>query len=163
MPGGGGLMMVTMEEVADQLRQHEIIRSHMRFLIALLSNLTGQSGQPTAQVSTLNERISLYRWSLYDFQEAVSCHMETDEHIFGTVCDGVTLEILMREHEEIKKQMDSIVSLAQNAIYLKLRRKELNKCASDIVEGANKTCELLSVHMAKEERILMNISATAPS
>lgn len=156
-------MMVTMEEVADQMRQHEIIRSHIRFLIALLSNLTGQSGQQTAQLRTLNEQISLYRWSLYDFQEAVSCHMETDEHIFGMVCDHGVLEVLMQEHEEIKKQMDSIVSLAQNAIYQKLRRKELSKCASDIVEGANKTCELLSVHMAKEESILMKISATASS
>ena len=68
---------------------------------------------------------------------------------------GRTLvEDIMWEHETIQKQVDNAISLAENAVYNKLHREELNKCASDIREAVNRICESIGAHIAREDRLL---------
>jgi hypothetical protein len=147
-------MAATKKEITDLMQEHVAIRAHMKFLINSLSSLATQSSQGTAQSTQLKDQITLYRWPLYDFREAIRRHIDLDERIFETLLGSTLVEDIMGEHETIQKQVDNAIWLAENAVYNKLRLEELDKCASDIREAVNRICELIGTHIGKEDRLL---------
>ena len=147
-------MAATDKEVADLVQQHQAIEAHMRFLTKALKTLTTQSYGEEGKSAQLKEQIKLYRWSLYDFREAIRRHIELDEHIFQALLSHVPLEELSKEHEEIRKQIDDVIRQAENAVYNKLSREELNQGANTIREAVEKICQVCQAHIAKEDSIL---------
>ena len=147
-------MGASRNEVNKLMWEHKAISAHMKFLTDSLRKMTVPSSQGTAQSDRLQEQIRLYRWSLYDFREAIRRHIDLDERIFAMLLGRTSVEDIMGEHETIQKQLDNAISLAENAVYNKLRREELNKCASDITGAVSKICESIGAHMAKEDRLL---------
>ena len=143
--------ILTRKELSDLVHQHVAIRSQMRFLIKGLNNISIQSNRETALSTNLNEQISLYRYSLDDFQEALRRHNQLSRRI-EMLCGAVFNKELVIEQKEIEKQLDNIVWIAHNAAYHELQPDELIRCVSDIVAGVNKICESIDVHMAKRER-----------
>jgi len=125
----------------------------MRFLIKGLNDMSIQSNQEITPSTTLNEQISLYRYMLDDFQEAMRRHNELFTYI-ELLCGGFFDEEIMIEKKEIENQLDNIVQKAHNAAYHGLQRGELSRYVSDIIEGVNRICETIEVHMSKEERVL---------
>ncbi len=146
-------MAATKQEIAELMWQHKAIGKHMEFLTKSLSGLATQSSRGTAQSAQLKDQITLYRWSLYDFREAIRRHIDLDESILEAL-PGTSVEATMGEHETIQKQLDNVIRLAENAVYNKLRRDELNKCALDIRDAVNGICRAIGAHMAKEDRLL---------
>ncbi len=146
-------MAATKKEIADLLRQHEAIRAHMKFLTKSLSDLAIESGRGTAQSSRLKDQITLYRWSLYDFREAIQRHIELDNRILEITPGNASMAEIISEHDNIQKQMDDAIELAENAVYNKLEREEINQCALKIRETVNRICELIKAHTAKEDRL----------
>jgi hemerythrin-like domain-containing protein len=141
----------TKKEVADLLRQHEAIRAHMKFLTRSLKKLTAQSHRGTA--AELKERIMLYRWSLYDFREAVRRHIEMDERIFAMLGSDASVE-LDRGHEEIRGLIDEVIKLTEDATYNRLGRRDLNQSAGQIKDTIGVLCGTCQRHIAREDEIL---------
>ncbi len=139
--------MATENEMTGLMGEHEAIRAHMKFLINSLSSLAVQSIQ-------VKDQIRSYRWGLYDFRDGIRRHIELDERIFETLPGNTSVEETMREHEEIQKQADDVIRLADDAVESKLGREELNQRALDIREAFNRICELIEAHTAKEDRLL---------
>jgi len=145
-------MVATKKEILDLLRQHEAIREHMKFLTRALKRMTTQSHRGTA--TELKDRITLYRWSLYDFREAIRRHIEMDDRIFSMLLsEGMSAE-MDRGHEEISKRLDEVIALTENAAYNELNRQELNKSASAIKKAVNVLCDTCQAHIAREDSIL---------
>lgn len=147
-------MAATNKEMADLVQQHQAIKAHMGFLTKALKKLTTQSHGEKVKSAQLKEQITLYRWSLYDFREAIRRHIELDEHIFQALLSHVSLEELSKEHEEIRKQLDDVIRQAENAVYNKLSREELNQGANTIREAVKKICQACQSHIAKEDSFL---------
>jgi hypothetical protein len=91
---------------------------------------------------------------LYDFREAIRRHIELDERIFGTLLGSGSMKGMTGEHETIQKQVDTAIRLAENAVYNRLGRERLNKCASEIRETVEGVCRLIEAHIAQEDRLL---------
>jgi hemerythrin-like domain-containing protein len=147
----------TRKEIGDLLRQHEAIRAHMKFLTRALKKLTAQShqGDPAATRKTeLKEHIKLYRWSLYDFREAIRRHIEMDDRIFNVLLDTHLSEEMDRGHEEISRRIDKVIGLAEEAVYNNLGRKELNRSAAEIKEAVKQLCNYCESHIALEDSVL---------
>lgn len=139
------------KERADLLSQHVAIRSQMRFLIKKLDDLSMPSSQKTALSTALNEHISLYRYLLIDFKEAIRRHNESYERV-EMLCGVIINKEIIIEKKAIEKKLDNIISTANNAAYCQLRKKELNKCASNITRGVYKICESIDGHMEKRRK-----------
>jgi predicted nucleic acid-binding Zn-ribbon protein len=142
------------KETTDLLSQHQAIKAHMKFLTKALKKLTAQSAGTKGKSTRLEEQIRLYRWSLYDFQEAIKRHIELDDQIFRTLHDRGTLEQLSREHEEIKKLIDDVVRQAENTVYNPSGREELKQSADNIKEAVKEICQSCQAHMTKEDALL---------
>ncbi len=141
-------------ETADVTWEHRAIREHMNFLSNSLSSLARESSQGAAESTSIKDPITLYRWSLYDFREAIRRHIDLDERIFGLLLGSTAVKEIMGEHETIQKQLDLAIALAENAIYNKLRPAEQGQYASDIGEAVKKICESIGAHIAKEDLLL---------
>lgn len=146
--------MATDPKPEDIMWEHNAIRKQIEFLISSLSGLAAQSNEDTSHSNQLKERITLYRWSLYDFREAVRRHIDLDEHIFTNIRACAPDEGLSEEHQTISQQLDKAIALAENAVYSKLSEEELNKCASDIREIVYRICDSIKAHTAKEDVLL---------
>ena len=139
--------MATENEMTGLMREHEAIRAHMKFLINSLSSLAVQSAQA-------KDQIRRYRWGLYDFRDGIRRHVELDERIFEKLPGNTSVEETMKEHEEIQKQADDVIRLADDAAESELGREKLNQRALNIREAFNRICELIEAHTAKEDRLL---------
>jgi hemerythrin-like domain-containing protein len=144
--------MDTRHVISDLLRQHEAIRAHMKFLTRALRKLTVKSHQGTA--SELKEQITLYRWSLYDFREAIRRHIEMDDRIFSLLLSQNMSGEMDRGHEEIRRRIDEVIKLAEDAVYNNLKRRELNQSAADIKEAVKVLCNTCQAHIAHEDSFL---------
>jgi len=145
--------ILTRKGIADLVCEHMAIRSQMRFLIKGLNDISIQTDQEISPSANLNERISRYRYSLDDFQEAIRRHNQLSKRI-AMLHGAVFNEELIIEQKEIEKQLHNIVWTAHNAVYHELQGDELTKCVSDIVKRVNKICKSIDEHMAKKERVL---------
>ena len=127
-------------------------RGHMKFLTQALKQLSTQSHEGTA--IDLKDRITLYRWSLYDFREAIRRHIETDDRIFDILLsEGVSKE-MDRGHEEIVRRIDDIVKLAEDAVYTSLSLPESDKSAADIEKAVKALCDFCQAHIEREDSFL---------
>jgi hypothetical protein len=138
----------------DLTWEHQAIRKQMKFLTNSWGDLASQSSQGIAKSNKLKDQITIYRWSLYDFREAVRRHIDVDERLFENLPSSTSSEELPGEHEIIQKLLDKAISLAEDAVYNKLSEEDLNKCASDIKKAVDRISELISAHTAKEDMLL---------
>ncbi len=138
----------------DLTWEHQAIRKQMKFLTSSWSDLASQSSKGNAQTTKLKDQITLYRWSLYDFREAVRRHIDLDVRIFEQLPGITPSEELPGEHEVIQELLDKAISLAEDAVYNKLSEEDLNKCASDIKDAVDRICELIGAHTAKEDALM---------
>jgi hemerythrin-like domain-containing protein len=145
-------MEATRKDIWDLLRQHEAIRAHMKFLARALKKLTAQSHRGTA--ADLKDHITLYRWSLYDFREAIKRHIEMDDRIFTMLINRDKSVEMDRGHDDINRRIDEVIELAENAVYHDLGRQELNRSATDIKEAVRMLCDTCQIHIAREDDIL---------
>jgi len=145
-------MEATRKDIWDLLRQHEAIRAHMKFLARALKKLTAQSHRGTA--ADLKDHITLYRWSLYDFREAIKRHIEMDDRIFNTLLSQLKSAEMDRGHEDISQRIDEVIELAENAVYHELGRQELNRSAADIKGAVRVLCDTCQTHIALEDAVL---------
>jgi hemerythrin-like domain-containing protein len=145
-------MEATRKEIWDLLRQHEAIRAHMKFLARTLKKLTVQSHRGTP--ADLKDYITLYRWSLYDFREAIKRHIEMDDRIFASLLTGNMSAEMDLGHEDITRRIDAVIELAENAVYHELNRQEINRSAADIKLAVRTLCDTCQAHIAREDAIL---------
>lgn len=147
--------MTAMErETANLIRQHEAIEAHMRFLTKGLKKLTIESAEEKGKPSDLKERITLYRWSLYDFQEAMRRHMELDEQVFQSLRDRALSKECSNEHQEIQRQIEDVIHRAEQVVYDRMDWQELNQNAIYIREAVKRMYEYVQAHITKEDTLL---------
>jgi len=150
----GEIHMTETPSPKDVTWEHDAIRKQIIFLTKSLDSLAAKSDQGIMKINQLKEQITLYRWPLYDFREAVKRHMDVDEHVFRDYQGTAPLEDLDKEHEVIRKQLDKAITLAEKAGYSSLSEEELRKWGSDIKKTVDKVCKLIRAHTAKEDKIL---------
>jgi hypothetical protein len=138
-------------EIQNLVQQHQAIQAHMKFLVNSLSTISTQPGQEVSYSIPLKDRIALYRWSLYDFSEAIQRQIELDERIF--LGSGAT-EGILNEHQGIREQIKITIRLAENAVYNKTSQEELIIYSANIIEAVNRICESIEKHMAKEDELV---------
>jgi hemerythrin-like domain-containing protein len=144
-------MTTSYNEIKNLIQQHQAIQAHMKFLINSLSTLSTQSNQDMPYSIPLKDRIALYRWSLYDFKEAIQLQIELDDRIFlGTS----STEDILREHQGIREQINIMIQLAENAVYHNISQEELNIYSLNIIKAVNNICESLEQHITKEDNLL---------
>jgi hypothetical protein len=134
-------------EMTGLKQEHEAIRAQMKFLADLLASLATQSIQ-------VNDRINSYRLSLYDLRDGIRHHIELDELIFRAILDRTSIEELIREHNEIQKQVGGAIRLVDSAVADELAQEELIQRVSNIGEAVNVIRGLIEAHTDKEDRLL---------
>jgi len=146
-------MTTSYNEIKNLIQQHQAIQAHMRFLINSLSTLSTStpSNQEVSYSIPLKDRIALYRWSLYDFREAIQLQIELDDRIF---LGSSSTEDIFMDHQKIREQIDITIRLAENAVYHNISQEELNIYSLNIIKAVNKICESIEQHMAKEDNLL---------
>lgn len=146
-------MTTSYNEIKNLIQQHQAIQAHMKFLINSLSTLSTStpSNQEVPYSIPLKDRIALYRWSLYDFREAIQLQIELDDRIF---IGSSSIEEIFMDHQKIREQIDITIRLAENAVYHNISQEELNIYSLNIIEAVNKICESIGQHIAKEDNLL---------
>ncbi len=140
------------EELTGERGAIEHTRNHLEFLTKSLTDLTARSNEGIEQSIQLKEKITLYRWSLYDFREATRRYAEIEERLFKRILSSSLLQDLIKEHKIIQDQLDKVIALAEDAVYKNLSKEELSKCASDIRELIIKLSEYIEAHSAKQDK-----------
>jgi hypothetical protein len=144
-------MTTSDSEISNLVQQHQAVQAHMKFLINAVSRLYSQSVQEMPDSTSLKNRITLYRWSLYDFKEAIQRHIELDKRIF---LGGRSTEGILREHQGILEQINNAIELAENAADNKTSREALNVYLIKIIMAVNTICETIGLHMTKEDELV---------
>ncbi len=144
----------TKKETNDLIREHEAIRAYMKPLIASLKSMATEPGQENLRAAPLKDQIRLYRWSLYDFREAVRRHTVLDDRILKTLQGNASAEAIMGEHLSIQSRLDSAIRLAEDAVYKDVDRKELSQYAARIKETVSTLCVSIEKHIDEEARLL---------
>ena len=141
--------MATSEaEINNLVQQHQAIHAHMRFLVKALGNISTPTTPQTVYATPLRERIAVYRWSLYDFREAIQQQIELDERIFY---GSSSTKKISREHRDIQEQIDRAICLAENVAYNKINEEDLKATSTNIKEAVNKICKCIERHMTRED------------
>jgi hypothetical protein len=134
-----------------QIQKHQAIHAHMKYLINAVGRLDLQSCMHIAKSNSLKNRITLYRWSLFDFKEAIQRDTELHKRFF---LYNPLLEDILRKNQEILEQIDDTLVLAENAFNGKLLREELNVILVKINLAVNAICESIKLNMTKEEELV---------
>lgn len=150
----GYCMADTKKETNELIREHEAIRAHMKSLIASLKSMATEGGQENLRVAPLKDQIRLYRWSLYDFREAVRRHIGLDDRILKTLQGSASADALMVEHPGIQSQLDSAIRLAEDAVYKDIDRKEMGQYAARIKETVITLWGAIENHIEEENKLL---------
>lgn len=148
MVGKGQTMATTKQEVEQSLLEHDVIKEHMQFLVKRLSGLASQ--KPT----DIKEEVTLYRWSLYDFREAIRRHVALDERIVHALPADETSRGLSRDHSLIVGLVDGAIALAEQAVYTRLGPQEMEDAASKLTDAVTGICRDIADHMAREDQWL---------
>ncbi len=143
-------MNATKEAMKELIGEHEAIMAYMQSLTRSAQNLI-------ASPANVNEKISNYRCRLYDFRDAIWRHLEIDERIFRSVLGDSFAEDPVEEHQEIQRLVNDMISLADNAVIEKLGNEELNLYCASLANAFGKICNLIELHMAKENTILERV------
>lgn len=144
-------MTTSDNEIKNLIQQHQAVQAHMNFLINALSTLSTQSNQEMLYSTSLKDRIALYRWSLYDFREAIQRQIELDERI---LLGSSATEGILREHQGIQEQINVAIGLAESAVYHKTSQEELKIYSLNIIEAVNRICKAIEQHMTKEDELV---------
>jgi hypothetical protein len=144
-------MNVSDNEIDNLIQQHQAVQAHMKFLLNAVGRLHTQSDQEMPDSRSLKNRIALYRWSLYDFKEAIQRQVELDERI---LLGSRSTEEISGEHRGILEQINNAIMLAENAVNNNTSREELNVYSIKIIEAVNSICETIELHIAKENELV---------
>jgi hypothetical protein len=143
-------MATSKKEIAGLMGEHQAIRAHMKFLINSLTSMAAPSSQ-------IKDLLWSYRLGLYDFRDGIRLHIDLDERIFNALADSTSVAATMKEHEEIQKQVDEAIHLADSSVNDKLVQAELKQYASQIREAFDRICALIEAHTATEDRLLKTV------
>ncbi len=132
-----------------QIRKHQAIHGHMKFLINAVGKLDLQSCLPhIVESNSLKNRIALYRSSLYDLKEAIQRDIELDKLVFP---GNPLLKNILKENQQILEQINNATMLAENALNNKMIREELNVILVKINLAVNTICETIKLNMIEED------------
>ena len=107
----------------------------------------------TAQSTRLKDWIRGYHWSLHDLRDGISRHIELDERIVQTLpLSSPTLDIL-KEHEQICREVDRAIQLADDAAENEMSQERLGQLRSDLDEAVSRIRALIETHTAKEDTL----------
>jgi hypothetical protein len=143
-------MATNKKEIAGLMGEHQAIRAHMKFLINSLTSMAAPSSQ-------IKDLLWSYRMGLYDFRDGIRLHIDLDERIFKALPGSTSVAATMKEHQEIQKQVDEAIHLADSSVNDKLAQAELKQYASQIREAFDRICALIEAHTATEDRLLKTV------
>ena len=147
-------------EIRNLVQQHQSTQAHIKFLIHSVGRLDPQLCREMANATSIMNRIALYRWSLYDFKEAMQRHDELDRRIFR---GRRSIEGIIKEHQGIMEQVSSAIVLAESAVNNSVSREELNVYLVKTTIAVNKICETIELHLAREDELLRQHPKTSPT
>jgi len=145
-------------EIKNLVQQHQSTQSHIKFLIHAVGRLDPQLFQEMASSTAIRNRMALYRWSLYDFKEAMQRHDELDKRIFE---GRRSLGGILKEHQAILEQISSTISLVESAAVNTLIREELNVYLAKTTIAVNNICETIELHMNREDELVRQHQKTS--
>ena len=132
-----------------QIKQHQAVHAHMRFLISAVGKLDLQTCLPRiVESNSLRNRILLYCRSLSGLREAIQRDTELDKLVFS---GNPSLRRILAENQEILAQINKLIKLAETASKNNILREELNVILVKINLAVNTICETVKLHMIKED------------
>jgi hypothetical protein len=158
--GGDNNMANSDIEIRNLVQQHQSTQAHLKFLIHSVGRLDPQLCREIADATSLKNRIALYRWSLYDFKEAMQRHDELDRRIFE---GRRSLAVILKEHQGILEQISSAIVLAESAVNNTMSREELNVYLVKTTLAVNKICETIELHLAREDELVRQHQKPSPT
>jgi hypothetical protein len=135
------------EAMKELMGEHEAIMVYMH-------SLTKSAEDLASQPARAKQRLWNYRQRLYDFKDAIWYHLEVDERIFKSVLGGTFLEDPIEDHQEIQRLVNDMILMADNTIVESMGQEELDQYCGSLGEAFKKICQLVQLHMAKENSIL---------
>jgi chromosome segregation ATPase len=139
-------------EITDLIQQHQAIQAHMKFLTKALSTLSTRPIHLITYLTPLRDRIAHYRWSLYDFKEAIRRQSQLDERILR---NSNEMKEILKEYQEIRDRIDSAIKLAEDAVNRKMTQEKLIGYSCKISEAVDGICRILEQHMDREDNLLV--------
>jgi hypothetical protein len=159
-PGGNNNMTNSDIEIRNLVQQHQSTQAHLKFLIHSVGRLDPQLCREMANATSIMNRIALYRWSLYDFKEAIQRHDELDKRIFE---GRRSLAGILKEHQGILEQISSAIVVAESAVHNTMSREELNVYLVKTTLAVNKICQTIELHLAREDELVRQHQKPSPT
>jgi hypothetical protein len=150
---GGGKVATSDRELKGLIEEHEAIRAQLRQLTDSLPRSFSKLS-PGSSKNEVKDFILGCQFALHDLRDGIRLHIDSDERIFKAFSLGALSESLQREHEEIKRQIDRAVQLADTPVKDVADREELNRRCSEINRAAGIVRTLVETHTAKEDTLL---------
>jgi hypothetical protein len=138
------------EAMKELMGEHEAIMVYMH-------SLTKSAEGLVVQPARAKERLWNYRQRLYDFKDAIWYHLELDERIFKSVLGDAFVEDPVEEHQEIQRLVNDMILMADNTIVDNMGQEELDLYCSSLGEAFRKICQLIELHIARENSILERV------
>jgi hypothetical protein len=143
-------MVAMSKEMKELIGEHEAIKAYMETLTKTAESLV-------AQPALAKDRLWNYRCGLYDFKDAIWYHLEIDERVFRSLFGDAYQEDPIEEHREIQQLVEDMIALANSAVVERMKQEELNRYCNQIGTAFKKICELIELHIAKENAILQRV------
>ena len=134
-----------------QIQKHQAIHAHMRFLVNAVGRLDLKSCLHIADSNSLKNRITLYRWSLLDFKEAIQRDTELHKRLFP---GNLLSKEMLRVSHEILERINDAIALADDAFREKIMREELNVILVKINLAVNAICEAVKLNLTREDELV---------
>ena len=142
------------DEMADLIRDHEVIKAQVNFLARSLTNLTAKATSPEVTRVEISDLMLNYKQALYDLRDGLEAHIKLDNHIFKRLINPDSVRILEREHEQYRNQINKIISIAESRMDDRSSLDELNRLANRVHEMVVRACRLIVEHIDHEDSLL---------
>jgi hypothetical protein len=143
-------MNASLEATKELIGEHEALMVYMDSLAKSVRDMAVES-------LPARDKLRNYLYRLYDFKDAVWYHLEVDERIFKSILGNAHLEDPIEEHQEIRKLVHDIITLADNTIIDNLSKEQMNEFCARLGSAFERICKLIALHITRENAILERV------
>jgi hypothetical protein len=159
---GGKNFMTTLAAKNDiYVKQHQVLHAHIKYLINAVGRLDLQSfPQHIADAKSIKNRITLYRWSITDFKEAIKRDIELHKAVFH---NSPSLTSILNKNQDALEQIDKAAQLIEKSPVKGILREELNVLLVKTNLAVNTICEALTLNMNAEDELAKSLKMASGS
>jgi hypothetical protein len=147
--------------------EHQYVRQHIKLvgesvsdLEALFSLQQAHAGWAQSSVEKLSSKKLQMQQVLSQVDKGLKSHFAYEEENLPPLFGEILMKALLFEHQEIRKQMETASSLANETNLEGLNQRDVLSKKTDLQIAINSLCQELERHATLEEQILRMLKKT---